>query len=243
MSQWLSSAGTWTCWVFLSTVRLRWVLSRSSFTWCQCWSSSRLPRDTRSCPPEDELTPTTGLRKWKTIDFVAVMVCVMAAQWLQVMQKSSYVHFLLRNFDSFLLPQKHYKVSILLLLLHNASLTRTTCLKKSLESTFALISLRSWAWRKVHVRLINTKSERKGCSFSGIFSSLFLTGSVSLRSLALIKAQVSICCEGGGRTVNDEAAKWQQDIINDRPNTSRFKLENPCLKRRVSADRGSKIDR
>lgn len=59
MCQWLSSAGVWTCCVFLSTVRLRWVLSRSSFTWCQCWSSSRLPRETRSWPPEDELTPAT----------------------------------------------------------------------------------------------------------------------------------------------------------------------------------------
>lgn len=59
MCQWLRSAGIWTCSVFLSTVRFRWVLSRSSFTWCQCWSSSRLPRETRSWPPEDELTPAT----------------------------------------------------------------------------------------------------------------------------------------------------------------------------------------
>lgn len=137
MSQWLSSAGTWACWVFLSTVRLRWVLSRSSFTWCQCWSSSRLPRDTRSCPPDDELTPATGLRKWKTIDFVAVMVRLMAAQWLQVMQKSSYVHFPLRNFDSFSeLPQTHYKVSIPLLLLHNASLTRTNLPEEIIRKHF-----------------------------------------------------------------------------------------------------------
>lgn len=81
MSQWLSSAGIWTCCVFLSTLRLRWVLSRSSFTWCQCWSSSRLPRETRSWPPEDELTPATRkngeeeeVRMWKTINYVVMMV-------------------------------------------------------------------------------------------------------------------------------------------------------------------------
>lgn len=125
MSQWLSSAGMWTWWVFLSTVRLRWVLSRSSLTWCQCWSSSRLPRETRSCPPEDELTPAREVRMGKTINYVVMMVHLIAEQWLRLMQKSSHVHFLLRNFDTLVLPQKHFKVSILHALLRNAFLTRT----------------------------------------------------------------------------------------------------------------------
>lgn len=63
MSQWLSWSGTWTWRVFLSTVRLRWVLSRSSFTVCQWRSSNRLPNDTRSCPPEKELIPENKLEK------------------------------------------------------------------------------------------------------------------------------------------------------------------------------------
>lgn len=62
MSQWMSSSGTWTWWVFLSTVRLRWVLSRSSFTVCQWKSSNRLPNDTRSRPPEKELIPENKLK-------------------------------------------------------------------------------------------------------------------------------------------------------------------------------------
>lgn len=62
MSQWMSSSGTWTWWVFLSTVRLRWALSRSSFTVCQWKSSNRLPNDTRSCPPEKELIPENKLK-------------------------------------------------------------------------------------------------------------------------------------------------------------------------------------
>lgn len=66
MSQWMSSSGTWTWWVFLSTVRLRWALSRCSFTVCQWRSSSRLPIDTRSCPPEKELIPENKSKKGKT---------------------------------------------------------------------------------------------------------------------------------------------------------------------------------
>lgn len=53
------------------------------------------------------------------------------------MQKSSYVHFPLRNFDSFSeLPQTHYKVSIPLLLLHNASLTRTNLPEEIIRKHF-----------------------------------------------------------------------------------------------------------
>lgn len=62
MSQLVSLVGTWTCPVFLSTVRFTWLLSRSSFTLCHCRSSSRLPRAMRSCPPGVE--PTPGIR-WR----------------------------------------------------------------------------------------------------------------------------------------------------------------------------------
>lgn len=43
--------------VLLSTVSLRWLLWCSTATWCQCWSSSRLPRVTRYRLSGDKLFP------------------------------------------------------------------------------------------------------------------------------------------------------------------------------------------
>lgn len=66
MSHSVSSTGTWTWLVFLSTVRLRRVLSRSSVTVCQWKSSNRLPNETRSWPPENELIPENKEGKKKS---------------------------------------------------------------------------------------------------------------------------------------------------------------------------------
>ena len=56
-SQRLSGAGSWSCSALLSTVRLMWPWRRSSVTWCQCWSSRRLPRDACRWASEDGRDP------------------------------------------------------------------------------------------------------------------------------------------------------------------------------------------
>ena len=60
MFQWLNSAGIWTLSLCLSTVRLRWALCLSTATWCQCWSSNRLPREARGRGSGEEAPPGGG---------------------------------------------------------------------------------------------------------------------------------------------------------------------------------------
>lgn len=81
MSHSVSSSGTWTWWVFLSTVRLRRVLSSSSVTVCQWKSSNRLPNETRSCPPENELIPENkeGKKNIKLFEIIFTIYCYFAA--------------------------------------------------------------------------------------------------------------------------------------------------------------------
>lgn len=119
------------------------MLSRSSFTWCQCWSSSRLPRERSSCPSEDELTPAkrkeTGRRERdgggenvKNNQF-----CCQNSSFDSTAMPSADVEILvcalpLIFFFSFrgVLPHKNFKVNILCVLLHNAFLTRTNMLEE-----------------------------------------------------------------------------------------------------------------
>lgn len=148
MSQWLSSAGVWTCCVFLSTERLRWELRRSSLTWCQCWSSSRLPTEMRSWPPDDELIPA-----W-TID-----------QWHHHDDAFNHWHrfpFLLRIYKRCML-QRHVKVSPQRDPLHNTFLTRTNISLK--------MRLVSGSRKTSKARVWFIKTSRRRCFSGRTFSS------------------------------------------------------------------------
>ncbi len=222
MSQWLSSAGTWTWWVFLSTVRLKCELSRSSFTRCQCWSSSRLPTETRSWPAEDELTPAAEVRMGNQLcchdgEFDS---CTMT----RLMRISLYVLSLLSNCDSFLWHlKKHFKVSILSILLRNTFLTRTNMPAEIIIKCLLFLK----APKPKGKFMFDLLKQKVAATLQDQWnvSSSFQTGNGSLRSPSLIRANTYECWRGGGPTpINDDAAKWQQDIINERPDTNRPKL-------------------
>lgn len=147
-------------------------------------------------------------------------------------QKSLHVLPLLSDCDSvFEAPQKYFKVTILCVLLHNTFLTRTNMPAEIIIKCLLFLKVVTPKKKKKGSCLIyyNKKLWRR-CRISGIFHLCFKQGTGHWGPPVSLKHIYPECWRGGEPTpINDDAAKWHQDIINDRPNTSGSKLVVPSL--------------
>lgn len=114
----------------------------------------------------------------------------------------------------FFLLHKHFKVSILCVLLHNAFLTRTNMLEEISLKCFSFLAARKPKRRF----MFNLWQQKESQKHRGFFCFKRGVGHWGHPPFSLECAYLYAEWE-----VNDDAAKWE-DVINDRPDTSRYKL-------------------